>query len=184
MAGGGTISRFYSTMRGCLRRLGMTNARRCVASWPVSTASSWSVLWMALVGWSMCGSSQGNFVGFFFCGDPGSGCEDGRVAEIGVCPMSVWWRCTVDLSSFVRDSLYIYTLWIVEVCCMKLLTWLVWVTLCHKKKSHYTSWQALRVPWFWGSQILRQSAHEGGNIVNLTYRPPLLPRKYSWYSFL
>jgi hypothetical protein len=61
---GGPRSRFYSTMRGCLHGLGMANARRCVTSWPVSTASSGFVLWMALVGWSMCGSSQGNFVGF------------------------------------------------------------------------------------------------------------------------
>jgi hypothetical protein len=30
----------------------------------------------------------------------------------------------------------------------------------------------------------RQMAHEGVKIVNHNYRPPLLPRKYSWYSFL
>jgi hypothetical protein len=88
VAMGNEIS-FYSTMRGCLCGLGMANARwyQCVVCWPVSTASSWSVLWMALVGWSMCGSSQGNFVGFFCCGDAGSGCVEVRVAEIGVCPM-------------------------------------------------------------------------------------------------
>ena len=27
-------------------------------------------------------------------------------------------------------------------------------------------------------------AQEGGNVVSLTHRPPLPPRKYSWYSFL
>ena len=33
-------------------------------------------------------------------------------------------------------------------------------------------------------RISRQSAHEGVKVFSPTHRPPLPPRKYSWYSFL
>jgi len=41
------------------------------------------------------------------------------------------------------------------------------------KRSHNRAGQALRVPGRWGSQISKQSAHEGGNVVSPTHRPSL-----------
>ena len=55
--------------------------------------------------------------------------------------------------------------------------WQFWHCLFLKVKQYrYRPGQAQSVPAGWGSQISRQSAHDGGKAVNLTHRPPL-PRQ-------
>jgi hypothetical protein len=55
------------------------------------------------------------------------------------------------------------------------------------KQSHYRSWQSLRFPGGRGSQISRQSAHEGSKVVSLKHRPPLPPENipgthFCWWA--
>jgi hypothetical protein len=57
------------------------------------------------------------------------------------------------------------------------------ILLSIKAKGKVIPLQTLRVPGSWCSQISRQSAHEGCKVVSRTHRPPLPPRKHSWYSF-
>ena len=57
----------------------------------------------------------------------------------------------------------------------------------YSKTAKSVPLQAWRGPQ--GSRKLRfpdfvTAAQDGGKVVSLTHRPPLPPRKYSWYSFL
>jgi hypothetical protein len=53
-----------------------------------------------------------------------------------------------------------------------------------KQKGKAILVQTLRVPGGRGSQNSIPSAHEGGKVFSPKHRPPLHPRKNSWYSFL
>jgi hypothetical protein len=71
-----------------------------------------------------------------------------------------------------------------------------------KKQSRYRPGVAQRVPGSSGKEVPLQAwrggegfrdlrfaaflttAQDGGKVVSLTHRPPLPPKKYSWYSFL
>jgi hypothetical protein len=42
----------------------------------------------------------------------------------------------------------------------------------------------LRLLKFKAPRLYRQPVSEGGKVVSPTHRPPLSPKRYSWYSFL
>ena len=71
------------------------------------------------------------------------------------------------ITAFLIRVLHKFTIWF-HRCTIKL------------KQSLYRPGQALRVPGGWGSQISRQSAHEGGKVVSPMNRLPFKPSKYSW----
>ena len=58
----------------------------------------------------------------------------------------------------------------------------VCVCVCKLKQSRYRPRVVQRVP----GRIpdFMTTAQDGGKVVSVTHRPPLPPRKCSWYSFL
>jgi len=48
----------------------------------------------------------------------------------------------------------------------------------------YRPEEVLRISGGWGSQISRQSVHEGGKVFSPSHRPPLPRRRYPWYSLV
>jgi hypothetical protein len=78
-----------------------------------------------------------------------------------------------------------YSRYISSECVILLLLLLIlWSLTAKVKQSLYSPGQALRVPRGWGSDISRQSAHEGGKVVSPTHRLPLPHRKNTLYLFL
>ena len=91
----------------------------------------------------------------------------------------VYWQCGRDsCPRNVSKVGYAVTLRACSVCCR-------YVAVASKGWYGYGRSRCGRATWRWGwsSQISRQSAYEGGKVVSPPHRPPLPPRKYSWYSF-
>jgi hypothetical protein len=60
---------------------------------------------------------------------------------------------------------------------------LFYLAIINAKQSHFLPGEAVRVLGGWGSQILRQSLHEGGKVFSPTHRPPLPPSNISGTHF-
>jgi hypothetical protein len=112
-----------------------------------------------------------------------------------ICRYQVWLGCELHLTWFMYS---IYTCRVLHnnqvpnflraYCCNTFRCYWHRSTLSViYEKGKAVPLQAWSVPE--GSRKLRfpdfmTTAQDGGKVVSLTQRPPLLPRKYTWYSFL
>ena len=85
-------------------------------------------------------------------------------------PAMLWVLRRIKPTNELLLKLYLYKKYILFICCFILRT-------VKGAAIPYRSGQTLRFPGVCGSQISRQSAHEGGKVVSPTHRPPLCPQE-------